>query len=155
MVTTSGAVTLCSAICARSTTLCGERFATAAVKYIRQEVTWSWLDPQSRPPRRYWHVAVSICATCLAPEPKPLGPYRWYDSAAPCPGCGHPMRTQYRPGPAQKVCSAACAQKLYRARRKVTEATCATCGEVFAPTRRDAVYCSSPCRQRAYRRRAA
>jgi hypothetical protein len=31
---------------------------------------------------------------------------------------------------------------------------CRECGESFTPARSDAAYCSSPCRQRAYRRRA-
>jgi hypothetical protein len=30
---------------------------------------------------------------------------------------------------------------------------CEACGESFTPTRSDGRYCSSPCRQRAYRRR--
>jgi hypothetical protein len=33
--------------------------------------------------------------------------------------------------------------------------SCDQCGEAFTPTRSDARYCSSPCRQRAYRRRQA
>jgi hypothetical protein len=33
--------------------------------------------------------------------------------------------------------------------------TCRECGESFAPARSDAAYCSSPCRQRAYRSRNA
>ena len=31
---------------------------------------------------------------------------------------------------------------------------CASCGEEFLPPRRDALYCSHRCRQRAYRQRA-
>jgi hypothetical protein len=34
------------------------------------------------------------------------------------------------------------------------EVTCTGCGATFTATRPDARYCSSPCRQRAYRRRA-
>jgi hypothetical protein len=100
---------------------------------------------------------VPVCEACLGERARldPEGIYRWRDTILPCPWCGHPMRYPHRRGARPKVCSRACAQKLHRARRKVTEATCATCGEVFSPTRRAAVYCSSPCRQRAYRRRAA
>jgi hypothetical protein len=54
---------------------------------------------------------------------------------------------------------ARCAEEAERARlRDVRLATraatvCATCGATFTPPRAGARYCSSPCRQRAYRRR--
>jgi hypothetical protein len=32
---------------------------------------------------------------------------------------------------------------------------CEACGEAFTPTRSDGRYCSSPCRQKAYRRRVS
>jgi hypothetical protein len=38
-------------------------------------------------------------------------------------------------------------------RQWVYERTCDTCSGAFEPTRRDARYCSSTCRQRAYRQR--
>ena len=36
----------------------------------------------------------------------------------------------------------------------MTERRCAACGEPFGHTRSDAAYCSSACRQRAYRQRS-
>ena len=36
----------------------------------------------------------------------------------------------------------------------MTERRCRTCGELFGHTRSDAAYCSSACRQRAYRQRS-
>ena len=36
----------------------------------------------------------------------------------------------------------------------MTERRCAACGELFGHTRSDAAYCSSACRQRAYRQRS-
>lgn len=40
-----------------------------------------------------------------------------------------------------------------RRRSSVPVAVCATCQTPFEPSRADARYCSSPCRQRSYRRR--
>lgn len=37
--------------------------------------------------------------------------------------------------------------------RDGTNSTCVVCGETFRATRADATYCSSPCRQKAYRAR--
>jgi hypothetical protein len=39
--------------------------------------------------------------------------------------------------------------------RPLARRMCATCARFFRPTRRDARYCSSRCRQRAYRKRKA
>jgi hypothetical protein len=56
-------------------------------------------------------------------------------------------------------CCTACAtdaiNERYRERRRRARAdrTCGTCGQTFTPTRSDGRYCSSACRQRAYRGR--
>jgi hypothetical protein len=66
---------------------------------------------------------------------------------------GYPYRLR-RAG----YCSA-CADDARRAEAQATRlaaragTVCATCGGTFTPPRTDARYCSSPCRQRAYRRR--
>jgi hypothetical protein len=90
-------------------------------------------------------------------------------SKFPCEACG---RTLYRRSPKHDMyrdqceprrswfCSERCEQAVYRRARRDRQPErpapkCATCGESFAPIRRDAVTCSSACRQRAYRLRQA
>lgn len=55
------------------------------------------------------------------------------------------------------VCSPRCAQERHRRKYGSTPEPreCSECGEMFAPSRADAVTCGSPCRQRAYRNRTA
>ncbi len=48
---------------------------------------------------------------------------------------------------------AAARRSLPKVRRQ-DSVTCKMCGEAFAPVRSSAVYCSSACRQRAYRQRS-
>ena len=70
-----------------------------------------------------------------------------------CLGCGRLMapRTQGRP-----VCSMACYQRDWRRRRReVRRHWCQCCHREFSPIRRDAKWCSGPCRWKAYRRRTA
>lgn len=50
------------------------------------------------------------------------------------------------------VCGRTCHQKLYRRAAESTATTCAQCGVKFQ-ARQGARYCSSVCRQRAYRNR--
>jgi hypothetical protein len=61
--------------------------------------------------------------------------------------------------PTNVVCGDRCRQAVYnrnhreRHQRQPEQRSCATCGEPFIPKRSDAVHCSSPCRQKAYRAR--
>ena len=59
------------------------------------------------------------------------------------------------PTGALSCCSDACARRLRRDRRQRTRplARCCACRVSFAPSRADAIYCSSACRQWSYRRR--
>ena len=70
-----------------------------------------------------------------------------------CQSCGRPLvlGTWYRP--IQPYCSPLCYQ---RAKKGVKQeaVTCGCCGDTFMPKRSDSKYCSSKCRQKAYRGRA-
>jgi hypothetical protein len=69
-----------------------------------------------------------------------------------CLGCGQamPLRVGLR------VCSHACRQREWRARRRRQRRQfCACCGGIFAPSRADARFCSLSCRQKGHRQRKA
>lgn len=98
-----------------------------------------------------WTVA-PVCATCAQW-------WSWEDdgSIPPCTTCRRPVvdlartaRRHWRP-----TCCAACARAAINAERRERrgERACSTCGTGFTPSRADAAYCSSACRQRAYRGR--
>lgn len=123
-----------------------------------------WLVPRWRPSWRGRRHVLS-CEGCT-PAPAKTGNL-WFKR--PCEGCG---RTVWRrhlqewwwkygcelPSHVRTFCCERCEQAVYRARRRDRQPErpapqCAVCGESFAPIRRDAVTCSSACRQRAYRLR--
>ena len=78
---------------------------------------------------------------------------------APCEHCGAPTSIVRLEGRRRRAwCSAGCAQAWHNRRRpKVqhVEKACSECGLPFIPARTDAAYCSSACRQTAYRSRHA
>ena len=90
-----------------------------------------------------------VCERCLTPKDGP------FPHEATCAGCGRGLR--YRGRRPVSACSSHCAQRARRRFRKRLPLArhCTVCGESFQPTRTDARYCSSPCRQAAYRRRRA
>lgn len=72
---------------------------------------------------------------------------------AACEHCGRPV--QLKKHRRHVFCSGACARAYYNAQRaRVVHAiqACAQCGKGFEPTRADAKFCSSACRQRAHRK---
>jgi predicted nucleic acid-binding Zn ribbon protein len=74
------------------------------------------------------------------------------EATVPCLGCGQPMP----PRAGLAVCSDACRQREWRSRRRRgRRQLCVTCGNIFAPFRRDAIFCSVACSQKDYRRRKA
>jgi len=80
----------------------------------------------------------------------------WRDYQHWCDYCGRPFLGEL----ARRWCSAACGEAGRAARRDrrrppLPERRCDDCGELLAGGRSDARYCSSACRQRAYRRRQA
>jgi hypothetical protein len=84
-----------------------------------------------------------------------------------CVSCGRPVRYHFwvrRPAYRKPtICSRRCslnratarAKQVRKDRREETTGWCRECCEEFTPTRSDARYCSTACRMRAYRQRAA
>lgn len=95
----------------------------------------------------------------VAPVCGPCGDWWDWDGLATCVTCDRPVvdlartaRRHWRP-----ACCLACARAASNVQRRVVhqERACSSCGGGFTPSRADATYCSSPCRQRCYRRRRA
>ncbi len=76
------------------------------------------------------------------------------EATVTCLGCGRVMAP---PRGRMMVCSNACAQRVWRARRRAARRrqVCATCDQAFIPARSDARYCCSACKLSAYRQRKA
>ena len=96
------------------------------------------------------------CSDCAA------GMTFWnWDPPSPCEGCGRPVsyrrdyRFRHHVTCGQPVCLLAVRAAAARARREPAELHCRMCGRLVPSKRPDTLYCSSPCRQRAYRRRLA
>lgn len=105
---------------------------------------------------------VLACADCAKDN---FDSYYGFDAPEPCEQCGRPViQEMTRHRRKHTLCSDYC-QTLFhvatsnarakQARRKARGDTreCVVCSEVFEPARADSRYCSSPCRQKAYRRR--
>jgi hypothetical protein len=122
---------------------------------------------------------IIACAKCRNDPPKSRGwrgagdlftfdgfeRAHWYP-AKPCSHCGRPVFVdRYRRGLRYFVCGDECRVAIYNANarksakqkapRIVPQKRCAKCDELFTPSRSDAEYCSSKCRQSAYRGRCA
>jgi hypothetical protein len=101
-----------------------------------------------------WNRVRLACLTC-APE------RRYQSPVGACETCGRPLQTGRGILRRYRLCSTRCASSFHaRARRLRIAAereprTCLTCGERFDHGRSDIRYCSSTCRQRAYRERRA
>ena len=105
---------------------------------------------------------VSACAGC---EKRGGFAGRW-PSAKPCDRCGRPVFVNRQRSPLYFVCGDKCriaiyntnARKKLKARKQyltqmIPKKRCAVCDEQFTPKRSDAMYCSSACKQGAYRSR--
>jgi hypothetical protein len=104
--------------------------------------------------QRVWYLAAPVCEQCAGPRARSR-------PARPCEHCQRLVHHQNRFRGWRTFCCETCESAVHvreaRARRAKARGTrqCETCGETFEPTRTDARFCSSPCRQRAYRRRKA
>jgi hypothetical protein len=108
-----------------------DRKTASPHKFVRQWQTQYELDEGQR-----------ILARCKTPEER--------DEVA----------QEVRSGPVVRIfCSEQCRRATFRAqaraKRESTPRKCECCPVTFIPARADARYCSSTCRQRAYRERAA
>ena len=129
---------------------CGRRFNKDETIWRVRKSPWGCLN------RSGWSV-VPVCKQC---RPWDLR----YLPEKPCEYCGRLVineawgKSWYSK---HTYCSERCAkehgsivQKSVRAqRRQQREYVCRVCEKPFKPSRRDAVHCSSACRQRDYRRR--
>lgn len=78
----------------------------------------------------------------------------------PCVACGHPVIRNSDPLLKRVTCSFACDSSLSRSRNgregnKGSGQPCETCDEQITTGRADSRYCSSACRQKAYRSRVS
>ncbi len=94
-----------------------------------------------------------VCGSCKSDWPGWLPPEA-------CDGCGRPVHYEWSLRHRRRAqCCDACGKRAQnraeRAARAEARGTrrCPTCAETFEPARADAKFCSSPCRQKAYRRR--
>lgn len=111
-----------------------------------------------------------ICGTCYDRGPTPVtewgkGRVRWYQipgrgeqmPPTPCEHCGVTFVRNADPLLRRMTCSATCLTSLTRSRNgnRGSGQACETCGEQITTGRADSRYCSSACRQKAYRRRVS
>jgi hypothetical protein len=115
--------------------------------------------------RSRWNEGGYYHAACLLDAP--LQPVAWLDEyladgvplETECAVCGRrikpPRWVKRRDGGKVFYCSEGCAGGADAIARRVepVERSCVVCGERFTPARSDARYCSSACRQDAYRKR--
>jgi hypothetical protein len=105
----------------------------------------------------------SMCGRCC--EETHLLEHRHWHAALPCIHCGRPVFYEARRDRPRYyvVCGKKCQRAAYaaraadrsrqRRRQREQQHACAQCGVRFEPKRGDARYCSSACRQAAYRQR--
>ena len=114
------------------------------------------------------HRLLPVCETCSHAKrseysyryPHPSTEFR---PAQPCEGCGRPVHERYRDGLFHRNHHVICCEDCYKAAelkyaretRTLARGTheCQICGKSFEPTRNDAKFCSSACKQKAYRKR--
>jgi len=87
-----------------------------------------------------------VCQSCCGPD---------FEFHSCCPWCERPF--QYSGQGRRRYCTERCRRQASAVRTgrlgPAQEVPCAACGHTFIGRRADAVYCSSSCRQLAYRRR--
>jgi hypothetical protein len=105
--------------------------------------------------RKRFGAVAYICARCA----RKWDPVRSWGQPRQCENCGRTVIHDWgrRPIPQHVVCGQECRRAIRnkpRPRRgPLPERRCPMCVRPFQPPRMDALYCSSPCRQRAYRQR--
>ena len=115
------------------------------------------------------HRLLPICETCSHAK-ESWGSYRYphptaeFRPAQPCQGCGRPVHERHSPRYGfhrnrHVICCENCYRgaelKCARESRTLARGTleCEDCGKSFEADRNDAKFCSSACKQKAYRKR--
>ena len=74
-----------------------------------------------------------------------------------CPNCGSRRLNKHERSNSSACCTGFCQQQLKktkeREKRRPEPRECHQCGETFEPRRKDSKFCTSACKQKAYRRR--
>jgi len=117
---------------------------TSSAYVVPENVIWRFVGDAGL----YQIQAAPVCESCVTPSEA-----NRCRVTSPCPGCGMTLMTHWRYS--TSFCSERCRKRDARKRAQVerAEIECAACHIMFRPTRSDAAYCSSACRQSAYRQR--
>jgi len=100
---------------------------------------------------------VPMCEGCRPDYAETWHNWVWGGSE-PCEACGRTVVNRYMPHRKYTWCSAECEHGVgvmarRKKRAKARQKECALCGDAFQGSRSDAMYCSSACRQKAFRQR--
>jgi hypothetical protein len=147
--------------CAR----CGKEFAAGAIMFMIESRTRNYrlfAVPGFAGVPVYQTKMFPVCEACLNRDERKEWKYKGVVthslivSRGICGGCDRPLMAWEETWPNGRHCSNACAQiaRCREQREEPPSVTCSVCSKQFQPTRSDAQFCSSACRQRAYRRRA-
>jgi hypothetical protein len=119
-------------------------------------------EPIHRVSLSWFHHHTVIRLVCRLCAVRIVGANREWREPIACEGCGRPViHDRNRQPPQHVICGEECRCAVRAARvrsrrepmRDLSERRCAKCGSPFTAMRDNARYCSSPCRQKAYRQR--
>jgi hypothetical protein len=130
-----------------------ERALTATAVMVQAALADFWIDngDGTSSPFGYRTRWAAVCEGCASPAEAAEAAL-----TTSCSGCGLPLATtRNRSGRIVTVCSRACEQRIARKAKRLKKPCCCVCKVRFTSARRDARYCSSACRQWAYRLRTA
>ena len=101
---------------------------------------------------------VPVCGSCFEYKRGYMASPWAFTAPTPCEACGRPVVSRHRWDRLYVYCSERCSRRVYNRNRYTRRAEsrpsdCSACGGPMSPSRSDARYCSSACRQRAYRQR--
>jgi hypothetical protein len=98
----------------------------------------------------YTNEWVAVCSACATPAEQKAATKRDV-----CRGCEQPLLLPARYRAEVVACSNRCVQRCRRRsnRQYRPSITCQECATAFQPSRSDSRYCSTACRQKAYRQR--
>jgi hypothetical protein len=119
------------------------------VYMVREKINWRTLGPPDGAVAFWQYEVVPVCEVCVT-EVELDRARRGYQR--PCMGgCGKQLHFAVNVRHSRKACSTACYRRGWRKQHRFKSTRCANCDIVFSTTRLDARFCSSACRQSAYR----